>query len=224
MLPYHSRKHTLNEEFFLSWSPKMAYVLGFWYADGNISHIRSYRIRFYSNDQDIIEDIKTAVGSSSPIYHKSRGGIPEKCSSLNLHSKLMYNSLIKLGGMGRKSIYIKFPPVPITYLRDFIRGYFDGDGSVHQVQYEATKNGKIYTEIRSGFTCGSKSFLTSLRNTLVRELKVSKRVISQYGPHQFKLCFGQNDTGKLLKYMYYLGNPISLGRKEEYLDFFSSER
>ena len=41
---------------------------------------------------------------------------------------------INLGGKEKKSLDCHFPKVPNEYLRDFIRGYFDGDGSVWNVK------------------------------------------------------------------------------------------
>lgn len=126
-----------------------------------------------------------------------------------------------LGGKRNNSTSLAFPQhIPEKYLADFIRGYFDGDGSVHFITYKASKNGKMYTETRSNFTCGSIEFLESLREILSMRLGLSKRTVSQYGPHQFKLGYGQRDTHKLLRYLYYPGHKISLSRKEKYLHTF----
>lgn len=217
---HHSRKYTLNEDFFSSWSPSMAYVLGFWYADGNIQHIRSYRVRFYSNDLDHLITLKSILDSGNPVTQRVRRGIIENCFCLTVHSKKLFKSLVKLGAETNKSTTLVFPLVPYKYLRDFIRGYFDGDGSVHTITYKATKNGKYYTEIRSNFTCGSKKFLETLREKLHINLRLANRIIGQYGPHQFKLAYGQKDTYKLLRYMYYSGHPASLRRKANYLNKF----
>jgi hypothetical protein len=212
VLWYHSRKYSLNENFFSLWNSEMAYVLGFWYADGHMRHVKSYRIYFSSNDVQILKDIRKAMRSNSPVISSE-----SKYPTLVVRSKKLYSCLLRLGGAPRKSTKITFPKVPVKYLPDFIRGYFDGDGSVHKITYRASKNNKKYTEIRSNFTCGSKPFLESLREKLVNYLDTSNRVIGQYGPHQFKLGYGQKDTVKLLRFMYYNSNIISLKRKSSYL-------
>jgi len=214
---YHSRKYSLNEDFFSSWSPKMAYVLGFWFADGDTKHERSYRVNFSSKDLCLLEQIKKVAGSNAKIYRFYSNGELQNSHYLTLHSKRLYYDLKTLGGRRGNSTKLKFPTVPDMYLPDFIRGYFDGDGSVHSITYPATKNGKMYTEIRSNFTCGSKVFLYSLRKILCDKLSLANRVIGQYGPHQFKLGYGQKDTCRLLKYMYYPNHLISLKRKAVYL-------
>lgn len=195
----------------------MAYVLGFWYADGYMRHEKSYRVLFFSNDRDHLAKIATAMQSKSPISLVANG---VDCGKLCLHSKKLYSDLTKLGGIRRKSISLKLPHIPPAYFRDFLRGYFDGDGSVHFISYIATKNHKRYTNIRSNFTCGDVTFIRNIRNKLTDLLGLFPRAIGQYGPHQFKLGYGQKDTHTLMQYMYYPGNPISMERKEKYLHYF----
>ena len=65
---HHARKYTLNQAFFSKWSPKMAYVLGFWYADGYMRHEKSYRVLFFSVDKTILKKIRAAAGSNAKIY------------------------------------------------------------------------------------------------------------------------------------------------------------
>ena len=54
-------RYKFNKDFFKKWTPKMAYVLGFMYADGNITDsvvFRTQYISFDSADREIIEKIK----------------------------------------------------------------------------------------------------------------------------------------------------------------------
>lgn len=214
---YRARKYTLNEDFFSIWSATMAYILGFWYADGYMRHERSYRVLFFSNDRDHLAQVAFAMESNSPIRTVVKD---VDCGELCLHSKKLYNDLTQLGGIRRKSTSMKLPDIPPIYFRDFLRGYFDGDGSVHFISYIATKNHKRYTNIRSNFTCGDLTFISHIRDLLTNLLGLYPRVIGQFGPHQFKLGYAQKDTHTLMKYMYYPGNPIALARKEKYLAYF----
>lgn len=194
----------------------MAYVLGFWFADGYMKHMRSYRILFYSKDRQILQDLAEALSTNMPIRGEY-GNKEGDCLHLVTHSKQMYTDLLKLGGRRRKSRVLKFPEVPGMFLADFVRGYFDGDGSVHEVTYKATKNGLIYTQIRSNFTCGSMRFLVVLRGLLSKRLGLTMRVIGKYGPYQYKLGYGEQDTHQLLEFMYYPSHKLSLKRKVKYL-------
>ena len=211
LMSYHSRKYFLNEDFLSLWTQEMAYVLGFWYADGHMRHARSYRIIFSSKDKDHLISIRNSFTSNSPVVDDRNS------YSLVICSKKLYFELSRLGGTSHKSASITFPKLPEQFLTDFIRGYFDGDGSVHFIHYKHTKNGKHYTNIRSNFTCGSKVFLESIKNILHSKIGLFERKVCQYGPHQFKLGYGQKDTAKLLGFMYYPGHTTALTRKAAYL-------
>lgn len=200
----------------------MAYVLGFWFADGYMRHERSYNISFSSVDLGHLKLIRKTLGSTSPITRFRRHGKFERTHALYVRSKILYYDLLVLGGTRNKSRILKFPFVPKQFLPDFIRGYFDGDGSVHHVTYKHSKNGKFYTNIRSNFTCGNFSFLEKIRDYLTKELGLYKRKICGVGkpPTRWKLGYAQEDTRKLLKYMYYPNHEVSLQRKAAYLKHF----
>ncbi|NIO20686.1 MAG: hypothetical protein GTN76_08095, partial [Candidatus Aenigmarchaeota archaeon] len=50
--------------------------------------------------------------------------------SILIYNEKIYDDLIGLGLTPRKSLTMKFPEVPPEYMRHFIRGCWDGDGSV----------------------------------------------------------------------------------------------
>ena len=69
-------RYKFKVDFFEKWSPEMAYVLGFLYADGDIEDVkkssRTQYITFPSKDRDILESIKKVIGSSHPIQYRPR--------------------------------------------------------------------------------------------------------------------------------------------------------
>ena len=206
---YHSRRYKVNERFFSYWTPAMAYVLGFWFADGYMRIDKSYRISFSSKDKDILRSILQVLKSNHPI--KPHSG---DCWQFTLHSKHMYFDLALLGGKRCKSKIITFPQVPIRFLRDFIRGYFDGDGSVFFVEYTRTKDKKLTRELRTNFTSGSRKFLESLMVILNKKLNLSLKKLGVFNNGgSLKLGYGMRDSDALLRYMYYDKFPIGLERK-----------
>jgi len=63
-------KYKVNENFFKEWSPIMAYVLGYWYADGSLedaSYLRGKYIRVTSIDKSTIEKIRDWLDSEHAI-------------------------------------------------------------------------------------------------------------------------------------------------------------
>lgn len=198
----------------------MAYVLGFWVADGYMRHEKSYRIVFNSHDYNLLIKIKECMGSAHPVRlrKKNRKAIlPEY--KLIIFSKYMYSQLQKLGGVRRKSKSITVPIMPSEYFSDFVRGYFDGDGSVFYTTYRSTKNKKMRTELRSNFTSGNPKFLEVLQTALVDILGVSRKKICPFNEEtSWKLGYATTDTVKLLRFMYYPNYPIALKRKASFAE------
>lgn len=219
------RKYFVNESFFDDWSPKMAYVLGFWFADGYMRHERSYRISFCSNDYSSLTSIRNCLSSNHNIINQKK----DKSRDLIIFSKKLYFKLLELGGKRRKSTTVKFPYVPEQFLSDFIRGYFDGDGSVFFVKYIHTKIKRIRIELRSNFTSGSIDFLEELQDILYQKLGLIKKKICYYNfGKSLKLGYGTYDTLKLLNFMYYPNYTVGMKRKADFLhkaktQFFSDK-
>jgi len=216
----HKRIYLLNENFFDKWASKMAYVLGFWVADGYMRHEKSYRILFNSSDYDLLINIRECMGSTHPVCLKKKSRkatLPEY--ELAIFSKHMYSQLEKLGGMRRKSKSITVPIMSSEYFPDFVRGYFDGDGSVFYTTYRSTKNKKMRTELRSNFTSGNPKFLEVLQTALVDILGVSRKKICPFNEGaSWKLGYATIDTVKLLRFMYYPNYPIGLKRKASFAE------
>lgn len=211
---HHSRKYRLNERFFDVWSSEMAYVLGFWFADGFMRHDKSYRIAFCSKDKELLEDIKDHFNSDHPI----RKYKDDDCWEIILFSKHLYQRLEELGGFRAKSLTVRFPEVPDLYIADFIRGYFDGDGSIFYVRYMMTKNQKQTKELRSNFTSGSGIFLEELMEVLYQKINMKKKVLRYYDSgRSYKLGYGIKDTLKLHNFLYYPNCSMALGRKKNFL-------
>lgn len=155
----------INESFFSNWSPEMAYVLGLVITDGCIS--QSGTVSLCMNDKDLLEKVKEAMGSAHKITSsKHQKGL----YYYHFSREKMVEDLEKLGVVPRKSLIVKFPEVPQEYLSDFIRGVFDGDGSV----FYDKRRPKF--PLRSKFVSGSKDFIEGLEEGL-EFLGMPKRTI-----------------------------------------------
>ena len=129
---------TKNENFFKKWSPEMAYVLGFFTADGNMIKNKrgAHFIEFQIADKDLLEKIKKAFNSNHKITVRKRRGIWKTSYRLQIGSKEIFNDLLKLGLTPNKSKIIKLPNISDKYFSHFLRGYFDGDGNVTIAKYK----------------------------------------------------------------------------------------
>lgn len=113
-------------------SPTKAYILGLISADGCIytrkNHEGLWQITLQRQDGQVLEDIKKEIKSENVIHYK------EKTATLTIVSQEMYDDLMKLGITPRKTYAMDLSKViqnvPVQYHKDFIHGYFDGDGSI----------------------------------------------------------------------------------------------
>lgn len=210
-------KYHVNHNYFSKWSHNMAYILGFWWADGNITkHNNIFSICQHIKDKYILEVITKEMGSNYPI------NTWENISIFKISSPQMCKDIKKLGGCPNKSLTTKMPVIPKKYLSDFVRGYFDGDGSIYT--YKSCKSHKY----RSDFTSGSKKFIYRL----LRELRISipkfkgyiskiiipagykirNRIIKKETVY-YRLRMGTNDTIRLGEFIYCSSPELMLERK-----------
>lgn len=209
------------EAFFHNWNSKMAYVLGFFAADGSmyINKTGGRYIAFYSTDFEIIESIKQIMDAPNNIEVKSRA--PYKTSyCLQIGSKKIFNRLIKLGFTPNKSLTLKFPPVPRDLLRHFARGYFDGDGCAYfNPNMLKRRKTKIYSIkiVNISFRCGSETFIRQLQERLNKEAHVGLgNLYFHYGA--FTLRYSLRDVIELYSFIYPSLKVPHLRRKREVLE------
>ncbi len=129
-----------NKSFFDHWSPEMAYVLGFMIADGYVyrNSAGGMYFCFCSTDLEIIEAIRNVLEADHKIgvkppnkkFLRSKALYILQIGSIDICAKLSVFGIIQ-----NKSLTIAFPEVPARFLGDFVRGYFDGDGSVNFGKY-----------------------------------------------------------------------------------------
>jgi hypothetical protein len=170
------RKYTLNENYFESVDNETkAYWLGFIYADGFITKRKPGHgqnvLGITLAEKDHVERFCESIGTNKPVktYKKIRGYSEESVEhKIALISNKLVSDIEKLGVVENKTFLLEsIPKIPEEYVRDFIRGYFDGDGSVYshiQKSNRQTKKGiKEYSTTQLGVgICGTKKFLTSL--------------------------------------------------------------
>ena len=166
-------KHKVNESFFSSWSNEMAYVLGWIFTDGCLHPGRILdptrhttltipRFTLAQSEKEPLEKILSLMDSDSTILYRRRenydGITAGALYYFHINSGRIYADLISLGLKPDKSKDIAFPNIPEAYLRHFIRGCWDGDGSVH-----------FQNEILvASYTSGSYSFLERLVGELFK--------------------------------------------------------
>lgn len=124
---YDLRKFKCDDNYFenINTSNK-AYILGFIAADGCVLDNNTLQITIKKDDIEILNFIKKELQ-----YEGSFAINREIYISLRVKSKKICQDLSKYFIVPRKTKILKFPTNinPIFY-KDYIRGYFDGDGSI----------------------------------------------------------------------------------------------
>jgi len=147
-------KGEVNHAFFSVWSAEMAYVLGYWFADGCIFYDRannSYYFDLSSKDLAHLVKIRSLFSSN----HKLNPQV-DNMFRLRFASKGIFDDIVRLGGHPSKSFTALFPVMSSFFKQFFIRGYLDGDGHI-----SVKTNG--YPEL--GFT-GTENMLLGISKAL----------------------------------------------------------
>jgi intein-encoded DNA endonuclease-like protein len=188
------QKIRYNEHFFKKWSNEMAYVLGLIYTDGNL-HIRKTAsgyetgiLTFGQKDKELVEKFLKLMDCDAIIRLKERREFENTTSGelyyFSIGNNDLANDLKKLGLTPNKSLDMVFPEIPKIYLRHFIRGLFDGDGSVY------IDNKTIRVKLLSG----SLRFIEQLNQIMVENGFDSRKidtshVLSEDKPRAYYICY-----------------------------------
>jgi hypothetical protein len=183
----------IDENFFGKWSPEMAYVLGLIATDGCVS--RSGTVSLCINDKDLLEKVRLVMHSEHKICQSKH---QEGLYCFHFARARLVDNLIGLGILPRKSLSIKFPAVPDAFLVDFVRGVFDGDGSV----FFEKRSQKL--PLRASFISSSKDFIETLEAKL-RALGMPKRALYQHKTKNtvsYMIRYAHADSIKLFNLLY----------------------
>jgi len=129
----HNRKYDLNEHYFDEiLNEDQAYFLGFLYSDG-CNHLKVGKVSLclQEDDKEILSKLSYYLYNAEFLsFIKGRNGSKNQYG-LKICSKHICNKLNELGCTPKKSLNLKFPLWMHDNLKKhFIRGYFDGDGSI----------------------------------------------------------------------------------------------
>lgn len=149
-----------NEKFFDYWSKDMSYVLGLMYADGNLFNYR-IRLQLHEKDKELIQKVMFTMDiPEKHLFTRTDKKFKTNSCGFSVSRRYTARRLVDLGIEPNKSKTMKFPEIPYKFLRDFLRGYFDGDGSI------CVSNNQLCLQ----FSCGSLEFIKELSYILSKVL------------------------------------------------------
>lgn len=207
-----------NKEYFSVQSPNMAWVLGFLAADGTLSKKgNNIRIGLSSTDREILERIKQDIEIENPIHDfTNRQGFD--CSELNWVCKEHREELAKYSIVPQKTFILE-PPYVLDkkYWLDYVRGYFDGDGSVNFIE----ANGKRpYTALRWQVCSATPSVLEFILNVLeyydIPKVNIQKQ--NRKSSVLYCIQYSTNSTKKIYEILYSTPSTLYLARKKRHFE------
>ena len=104
---------------------------------------------------------------------------------------------MKLGLEPNKSLSMKFPKVPKKYQRHFIRGLWDGDGSIRIVNKTIKKN-----YWRCDYVCGSIFFINKLRKVISNVGISNTRIYKPPNANAYYLIISNEEIPFFHDYLY----------------------
>ena len=185
-------KYTFSRDYFKEIdTEEKAYWLGFIAADGCIGTNRNtIRVDLKVADKNHLEKLRTSISGNQPIV-EAHGGAS---AYIDMNSKGMVEDLLQYGLTPNKSLTlnINFDLIPEPLIHHFIRGYFDGDGSIN-----------YYTRAPYWYDEWELSFVSTQAVLLKFQEYFNK-------PHKlftcgknFRFCYkSKQDIKEVLEYMY----------------------
>lgn len=173
------------------------YWAGFIAADGNVDSKNRVRIMLKYDDTTHLHKFRDFIGSTHSI---SSNTSTYNRSSLEFTSRTIVEDLKNLFYIvPNKTEILDFPNISDECLKHYIRGYFDGDGSI----CESFSNvNSITATLYTTFTSGSPVFTNKLFEALQRILGVVGHLQTFKDKNSFQIKFNTNDSIKLLRWIY----------------------
>ena len=210
--PDYSGRRTFHPKFsfWRSWSPELAYILGFIAADGNVYEGHSKHLLQMSlqrRDGYMLHRMALFGGGRTSDIPK------KKAIGWTVAGVSFIETIKELGIHPRKSHRLTLPFVPRDLQSHFVRGYCDGDGclGIHPV----ARGTVVMMSI-----CGNAAMLSGLRELIYSHVQIvgKTNIAKLKGRNVYELRFTtREDLLRLLPWMYD-GATLWLSRKKEIAD------
>lgn len=223
------RIYHLNDDYFNTINTKdKAYFLGLLASDGNVFNRNNgqsiiIRLSLQSVDAYILERFKDYIGSDKPLHYTrpSDKNRKEVCS-IEIVSKKMGEDLKKYGVVPQKTYDFVMPDIPAEFISHYLRGYFDGDGSI-------TLRDSSAQHLPYSYMCSYAGFIPNLSKmqkkltTAGIDSRIQKDNRDYHGEFGSLVISSIDNVNKFLDYIYKDCDDLYIPRKiERYKNFKSA--
>ena len=201
-------KIEFNNKFFTTWTDALAYVLGLLFTDGCLSKrvVRhkhntkhTFHIKLAQKEPELLKKVLKLMNCNAKIFFVEKKvygyTVAGARYEFGFDCTSIYTDLVKIGLKTKKSLDIQFPDIPKQYVRHFIRGCWDGDGTVYKC--------KGRNHISAGFFSGSLPFISNLLRVLVKSGLSARKIYIKKGKNMsYYLKYHGQECIPLFHYLY----------------------
>lgn len=222
------RKYDLNEHYFdCIDEPNKAYILGFLFADGwNDTDKNIISMSLQERDKDILEQISIEIESNKPLVYVNYEHFSDQhnlnaCNQYRLvvSSHIMSQALASHGCVKNKSLTLQFPVLRDDLYSHFIRGYFDGDGSLYRSVRNDNKGDNYAVSIVS-----TEAFVVKARECILNHIDINMGGIYDACNHNgITKCLvfcGRKQTKIIMDWLYSDADLYLKRKHDRYLSYY----
>ena len=198
----------------IEWSANFAYAIGLIATDGGLSRDGRH-VSFTSKDIEQIENMKYCLSINPKAGHTVSGYNKNKTSRIQFSDSFFHSWLCGIGIVPNKSKIIAEIKVPDDYFFDFLRGCFDGDGSIHSYWDKRWKSSFMFY---LSFVSASEKHILWLQSEIFKRTKLAGHITSNKVKTVFQLKYAKKDSIVVIHRMYHSKSVTHLIRKKLKID------
>ncbi len=191
------------------WSDNFAYAIGLIVSDGNLSKDGRH-IVFTTVDKDLAVVFMSALGIKNVYMREKSDKRKRACYDIQFSDVLFYLFLNSIGITQNKSKTIGKVLIPPPYFGSFVRGVFDGDGSIHHYKDKRWNNSYLFY---LSFASASQIFITWLQNEIQRTFGITGHIVKAGKSSVYQLRYAKRESLILQSIFYPNTNVLNLKRK-----------
>lgn len=190
------------------WSEELAYVVGLIATDGCLLNDGRH-LEFNSKDKALVHTFRECLNLKNRIGKKTSGYTGRKdYYRIQFGDVHFHGWLRKIGLMPRKSKTLGGLKIPTRYFFDFLRGCFDGDGTIYSYWDPRWHSSYMFY---ISFVSASLPHLQWLEHNIRNNIGFAGKI--GLGSRSYQLRYAKTASRILLKKMFYKENVQHLQRK-----------
>ena len=193
----------------IKWSSNFAYAIGLIATDGNLSPDGRH-ISFVSKDRQQINNYLKCLGIKVKIGKNFSGYKHKWAYRVQFGDILFYQYLQSIGIHPAKSKTMGKLKIPDVYFLDFLRGAFDGDGTIYSYWDKRWKSSFMFY---TSFASAAPKYIFWLQSEIFRLLSCKGHMKKDGRGSTYQLTYAKADSLKVLKNMYVSKKLVCLERK-----------